>query len=255
MCVTSSSDSFQIWKYAPVICTSVNTQCIPANQNGDIDSWNPSLTSKMVRSWAQTGKNAFICNWTNDSFFLFFSPQVNMPCKPPWRSLFPHWRPADMWDSRGSGPTTQKYHHFPASLTWRAVSASSTIRPTQIDWTGQDTTRHDTIDRRQTDRYTETDRQTDRQTDRHTDTQTDTKVNTDYTISGFQELFLQPVTKDRSNNAPHNHTIRNHLPTLYNVDYILVHNLPFLVLPALLIVEAGGEVTSQIWVKTQLNSP
>ena len=33
--------------------------------------------------------------------------------------------------------------------------------------------------------------------------QTDTKVNTEYTLSGFQECFLQPIIKDRSNNKPH----------------------------------------------------
>ena len=43
--------------------------------------------------------------------------------------------------------------------------------------------------------------QTDRHTDRHTDRQTDTKVNTEDTLSGFQEFFLQPIIKDRSNNV------------------------------------------------------
>ena len=33
----------------------------------------------------------------------------------------------------------------------------------------------------------------------HADTQTDTKVNTEDTLSGFQEFFLQPINKDRSN--------------------------------------------------------
>ena len=33
----------------------------------------------------------------------------------------------------------------------------------------------------------------------HTDRQTDTKVNTEDTLSGFQEFFLQPTIKDRSN--------------------------------------------------------
>ena len=37
------------------------------------------------------------------------------------------------------------------------------------------------------------------QTDRHTDTQTDTKVNIEDILSGFQEFFLQPIMKDRSN--------------------------------------------------------
>ena len=32
-----------------------------------------------------------------------------------------------------------------------------------------------------------------------TDTQTDTKVNTEDTLSGFQEFFLQPIIKERSN--------------------------------------------------------
>jgi len=32
-----------------------------------------------------------------------------------------------------------------------------------------------------------------------TDRQTDTKVNTGDTLSGFQEFFLQPIIKDRSN--------------------------------------------------------
>ena len=41
----------------------------------------------------------------------------------------------------------------------------------------------------------QTDRHTDTQTDRHTDT----KVNTEDTLSGFQECFLQPIIKDRSN--------------------------------------------------------
>ena len=43
--------------------------------------------------------------------------------------------------------------------------------------------------------------QTDRQTHRHTDTQTHTKVKTEDTLSGFQEYFLQPIIKDRSNNC------------------------------------------------------
>ena len=37
-------------------------------------------------------------------------------------------------------------------------------------------------------------------TDRQTHRQTDTKVNTEDTLSGFQEFFLQPIIKDRSNN-------------------------------------------------------
>ena len=41
--------------------------------------------------------------------------------------------------------------------------------------------------------------QTDTQAHRQTDTQTDTKVNTEDTLSGFQEFFLQPIIKDRSN--------------------------------------------------------
>ena len=36
---------------------------------------------------------------------------------------------------------------------------------------------------------------------RQTDTQTDTKVNTEDTLSGFQEFFLQPIIKDRSNTS------------------------------------------------------
>ena len=36
-------------------------------------------------------------------------------------------------------------------------------------------------------------------TDRQTDRQTDTKVNTEDTLSGFQEFFLQPIIKERSN--------------------------------------------------------
>ena len=36
-------------------------------------------------------------------------------------------------------------------------------------------------------------------TDRHTDRQTDTKVTTVGTLSGFQEFFLQPIIKERSN--------------------------------------------------------
>ena len=36
------------------------------------------------------------------------------------------------------------------------------------------------------------------QTDTQTDRQTDTKVNTEDTLSGFQEFFLQPIIKDRS---------------------------------------------------------
>ena len=35
--------------------------------------------------------------------------------------------------------------------------------------------------------------------DTHTDRQTDTKVNTEDTLSGLQEFFLQPIFKDRSN--------------------------------------------------------
>ena len=42
--------------------------------------------------------------------------------------------------------------------------------------------------------------QTDTQTQRYTDsTQTGTKVNTEDTLSGFQECFLQLIIKDRSN--------------------------------------------------------
>ena len=37
------------------------------------------------------------------------------------------------------------------------------------------------------------------QTDTHTHRQTDTKVNIEDTLSGFQEFFLQPIIKDRSN--------------------------------------------------------
>ena len=37
------------------------------------------------------------------------------------------------------------------------------------------------------------------QTDTHIDRQTHTKVNTEDTLSGFQECFLQPIIKDRSN--------------------------------------------------------
>ena len=33
----------------------------------------------------------------------------------------------------------------------------------------------------------------------HTDRQTHKKVNTEDTLSGFQEFFLQPIIKDRSN--------------------------------------------------------
>ena len=36
-------------------------------------------------------------------------------------------------------------------------------------------------------------------TDRQTHRQTDTKVNTEDTLSGFHEFFLQPIIKDRSN--------------------------------------------------------
>ena len=35
--------------------------------------------------------------------------------------------------------------------------------------------------------------------DTQTHRQTDTKVNTEDTLSGFQEFFLQPIIKDRSN--------------------------------------------------------
>ena len=41
--------------------------------------------------------------------------------------------------------------------------------------------------------------QTDRHTHRQTGRQTDTKVNTEDTLSEFQEFFLQPIIKDRSN--------------------------------------------------------
>ena len=37
-----------------------------------------------------------------------------------------------------------------------------------------------------------------RHTDRQTTRQTDTKVNTEDTLSGFQEFFLQTIIKDRS---------------------------------------------------------
>ena len=47
-------------------------------------------------------------------------------------------------------------------------------------------------------------------TDRQTHRQTDTKVNTEDTLSGFQDFFLQPIIKDRSNN-----------------DYILMKSKPF----------------------------
>ena len=43
------------------------------------------------------------------------------------------------------------------------------------------------------------------QTDGHTDTQTDAKVNTEDTLSGFQEFFLQPIIKDRSNTTVCHH--------------------------------------------------
>merc|ERR1711923_339838 len=36
-------------------------------------------------------------------------------------------------------------------------------------------------------------------TETHTDRQTHTKVNTEGTLSGFQDFFLQPITKDRLN--------------------------------------------------------
>ena len=35
---------------------------------------------------------------------------------------------------------------------------------------------------------------------RQTDRQTDTKVNNEDILSGFQEFFLQPIIKERSNN-------------------------------------------------------
>ena len=38
-----------------------------------------------------------------------------------------------------------------------------------------------------------------KQTDRHTDRHTDTKVNTEDTLSGFHEFFLQPIINNRSN--------------------------------------------------------
>ena len=72
----------------------------------------------------------------------------------------------------------------------------SKVDLTQVRETGAD---------RQTDKQTgrQADRQTDTQTHRHTDIQTDrqtdTKVNTEDTLSGFQEFFLQPIIKDRSN--------------------------------------------------------
>ena len=37
-------------------------------------------------------------------------------------------------------------------------------------------------------------------TDAQTHRQTDTKVNTEGTLSGFQDFFLQPLIKDRPNN-------------------------------------------------------
>ena len=39
----------------------------------------------------------------------------------------------------------------------------------------------------------------DAQTERQADWHTDTKVNTEDTLSGFQEFFLKPIIKDRSN--------------------------------------------------------
>ena len=41
--------------------------------------------------------------------------------------------------------------------------------------------------------------QTDRHTVTHTHRQTGTKVNTEDTLLGFQDFFLQPIIKDRSN--------------------------------------------------------
>ena len=38
-------------------------------------------------------------------------------------------------------------------------------------------------------------------TDGQTDGQTHTKVKTEDTLSGFQEFFLQPIIKDRSNSC------------------------------------------------------
>ena len=38
-----------------------------------------------------------------------------------------------------------------------------------------------------------------RNTHRHIDRHTDTKVNTEDTLSGFQDFFLQPIIKDRFN--------------------------------------------------------
>ena len=46
-----------------------------------------------------------------------------------------------------------------------------------------------------------TDRQTDTQTHRQTDTQESDYCGHPFRISGFQEFFLQPMIKDRSNTS------------------------------------------------------
>ena len=66
--------------------------------------------------------------------------------------------------------------------------------------------------------------QTDTQTHRQTDRQTDTKVNTEDTLSGFQEFFLQPIIKDRSNYSFI--SINVQVKITYNlVIYLLIGNV------------------------------
>ena len=51
-------------------------------------------------------------------------------------------------------------------------------------------------------------------TDRQTDRQTDTKVNTEDNLSGFQEFFLQPIIRDRSNTSTKQMAVCRHVDSL-----------------------------------------
>ena len=50
--------------------------------------------------------------------------------------------------------------------------------------------------------------------DRQTHRLTDTKVNTEDTLSGIQEFFLQPIIKDQFNNDDNNDNDNNNNPKL-----------------------------------------
>ena len=58
-------------------------------------------------------------------------------------------------------------------------------------------------------------------TEIQTDGQTDTKVNTEGTLSGFQDFFLQPIIKDR----PNNKASCEQCSRTYNHTYIICDNI------------------------------